>query len=329
MSGFVRAYLRRGLPAFGLFLGCCAVFALVFRFYGLPLGAVLYPALLCAVGWLVYALLRFGKALRKHRVLSALTAAVTEELLPPADAPEDADYRRLLALLQDARRAGEAEAARKYEDMTAYYTLWAHQIKTPIAAMRLTLQNEDSPLSRRLTAELGRVERYADMVLAYLRLDAPSTDYVLREYELDPIVRGAVKKFSGEFIDRRLALDLRPTGLRALTDEKWLSFVLEQLLSNALKYTPEGGKISVYGEAPAALFVEDTGIGVDPSDLPRVFDAGFTGLNGRRDKHASGLGLYLCRRVCRSLGHGLSMESAPGRGARVRLDLSRRSPGAE
>ena len=323
MSGFVRAYLRRGLPAFGLFLGCCAVFALVFRFYGLPLGAVLYPALLCAVGWLVYALLRFGKALRKHRVLSALTAAVTEELLPPADAPEDADYRRLLALLQDARLAGEAEAARKYEDMTAYYTLWAHQIKTPIAAMRLTLQNEDSPLSRRLTAELGRVERYADMVLAYLRLDAPSTDYVLREYELDAIVRGAVKKFSGEFIDRRLALDLRPTGLRALTDEKWLSFVLEQLLSNALKYTP-AGSISIYGAAPDPLCLADTGIGIAPEDLPRVVEPGYTGLNGRTDKHASGLGLYLCRRVCRNLGHGISVQSRPGQGTAVLLDLGRK-----
>ena len=113
-----------------------------------------------------------------------------------------------------------------------------------------------------------------------------------------------------------------------LTDEKWLSFVLEQLLSNALKDTP-AGKISIWLEAPTTLCIADTGIGIAPEDLPRVFEQGFTGYNGREDKRASGLGLYLCRRVCRSLGHGLSMESAPGRGARGRLDLSRRSPGAE
>ena len=323
MRAFLKTWLRRGLPAFGLFLGCCAVFAVVFRLYGLPLGAVLYPALLCALGWLLFALFRFLRAWRKHRVLSALTAAMTEEMLPPADTPEDEDYRRILALLQEARQAREAEDARRFADAAEYYTLWTHQIKTPIAAMRLTLQNEDSPLSRRLMSELGRVERYAEMALAYLRLDAPSTDYLLREYELDPIIRGAVKKFSGEFIDRRLALELKPTGFRVLTDEKWLSFVIEQLVSNALKYTPEG-KIAVFGETPDTLCIADTGIGIARSDLPRVFEPGFTGRNGREDKRASGLGLYLCRRICRGLGHELTLDSEPGKGTTARLNLSRK-----
>jgi signal transduction histidine kinase len=327
MKGFLRLWLRSRLPALGLFLLCCAVFAVVFRLYGLPLGAVVYPALICAVMWLIFALFRFRRAWHKHRILSALTAALTEDMLPEADTFEDLDYRRIIALLQDARLAREAEAQRKTADMTEYYTLWAHQIKTPLAAMRLTLQNEDSPLSRRLTAELGRVDRYVEMVLAYLRLDAAATDYVLREYDLDPILRSAVKKFSGEFIDRRLALDLQPTGLRVLTDEKWLSFVLEQVISNALKYTPEG-KISIYAEGET-LCVSDTGMGIAPEDLPRVFEPGYTGLNGRRDKRASGLGLYLCRRVCRSLGHGIALESKPGEGTTVRLDLSRKRLDAE
>ncbi len=320
----LRRLVLRGLaPPFLLFILCCAVFALVFRLYGLPLGAVLYPGLLCCVLWAAYALARLARARRKHRVLSALTAALTEDMLPEVRTPEDADYRRIILLLQEARQMRETEDARKYADMAEYYTLWAHQIKTPIAAMRLTLQNEDSPLSRRLTSELGRIERYVEMVLAYLRLDGESTDYVLREYELDPILRAAVKKFSGEFIERRLALDLRPTGARVLTDEKWLAFVLEQLLSNALKYTPSG-TVSVYMEAPAVLCIADTGIGIAPEDLPRIFDAGYTGLNGRTDKHASGLGLYLCRRVCRNLGHGLSARSEPGKGTVMRLDLSRK-----
>ena len=321
MRDFLRPWLRSRLPALGLFLLCCAVFAVVFRLYRLPLGAVGYPALICAVLWLLFALLRLRRAYRKHRILSALTDALTEDMLPEADTFEDRDYRRIIALLREARLAREAGVQRKTADMTEYYTLWAHQIKTPLAAMRLTLQNEDSPLSRRLTAELGRVDRYVEMVLAYLRLDAASTDYVLRECELDPILRSAVKKFSGEFIHRRLALELKPTGLRVLTDEKWLSFVLEQLLSNALKYTP-AGKISVYAEGEV-LCVADTGIGIAPEDLPRIFEPGFTGLNGRTDKRASGLGLYLCRRVCRNLGHGLSAESEPGKGTILRLDLAR------
>ena len=322
MKDFLKHWLRGQLPAFGLFVLCCAVFGAAFWLYGLPLGAVGYPALVCVVFWIVFALFRGINAAKKHRTLSALTAALTPDMLPEAQTVDDADYRRIIELLQEARSAQESAAARKFADMADYYTLWAHQIKTPIAAMRLTLQNEDTALSRRLTAELGRVERYVEMVLAYLRLDADSTDYVLRETELDEIIRGAVKKFSGEFIERRLALDFRPTGMRVLTDEKWLSFVLEQLLSNALKYTPEG-KISIYAEAPATLCVADTGIGIAPEDLPRIFEQGFTGYNGRTDKRASGLGLYLCRRVCQNLGHAITAESEPGKGTTVRLGLSR------
>ena len=328
MKRFRKLWLREQLPAFALFVISCLVFGAVFLLYGLPLGAVAYPALVCLALWLGFVLLRGAKAAKKHKALSALTAALTEEMLPEVRSTDDADYRRIIALLQEARRAQETEAARRFDDMVEYYTLWAHQIKTPIAAMRLTLQNEDSPLSRSLTAELGRIERYVEMVLAYLRLDAESTDYVLREYELDAIVRGTVRQFSGEFILRRLTLEFKPTNARVLTDEKWLSFVLAQLLSNALKYTPEGS-ISIYLEAPRLLCIRDTGIGIGPEDLPRIFEQGFTGYNGRGDKRASGLGLYLCRRVCSNLGHAITVQSEPGKGTTVRLDLSRKTLGVE
>ena len=328
MSDFWKRWLRSRLPAAGLFALCCAVFAATFRIYGLPLGAVGYPALISAVLWLAWVLLRGARAARKHRTLAALTEALTPDMLPDAVTADDADYRRIIELLQDARRAQETADARKFADMVDYYTLWAHQIKTPIASMRLTLQNEDTQLSRRLTSELGRIERYVEMVLAYLRLDAKATDYVLREYDLDPIIRGAVKKFSGEFIERRLTLEFRPTNARALTDEKWLSFVLEQLVSNALKYTPQG-RISIGLEPPATLYVADTGIGVAPEDLPRIFEQGFTGRNGRADKQASGLGLYLCSRVCKNLGHSISISSEPGKGTTVRLDLARKKLAVE
>lgn len=322
MKNFFALWLRGRVPGFALFALCCAVFATVFYLYGLPLAAVGYPAAICAVFCIFHLTLGFHRAKAKHETLIKLTEAFTEDMLPEMKTAEDADYRRLIALIQAARREQEALSAKKYSDMVEYYTLWAHQIKTPIAAMRLTLQNEDSPTSRRLNAELGRVERYVEMVMAYLRLDAGATDYVLRECELDGIIRGAVKKFSGEFIDRRLTLDYTPVQYTVLTDEKWLSFVLEQLVSNALKYTPEG-KISVFLEGDA-LCVSDTGIGIAPEDLPRVFEPGYTGWNGRMDKRASGLGLYLCRRVCNNLGHTIFAESEPGRGTTVRVGLGRR-----
>ncbi len=322
MKSFFALWLRGRVPGLALFALCCAVFGLTFYLYGFPEEAVFYPALICTVFWIIYLAYLFYAARRKHRALAKLTAALEENMLPETKTADDADYCRIIALIQAARREQEALGAKKYSDMVEYYTLWAHQIKTPIAAMRLTLQNEDSPTSRRLTAELGRVEQYVDMVMAYLRLDAGATDYVLRECELDGIIRGAVKRFSGEFIERRLALDYAPVSLTVLTDEKWLSFVLEQLISNALKYTPEG-KISIYLEGES-LCVSDTGIGIAPEDLPRVFEPGYTGWNGRMDKRASGLGLYLCRRVCNNLGHTIFAESEPGRGTTVRVGLGRR-----
>ena len=159
------------------------------------------------------------------------------------------------------------------------------------------------------------------MVLMFLRLDSDSTDYVIREYDLDGIVRGAVKKFAGEFIGRKLRLDYQPLNTTVLTDEKWLSFVVEQLLSNALKYTPSG-TISITLEQEQTLCVRDTGIGIAPEDLPRVFEKGYTGYNGRSDKRASGIGLYLCKRICQNLGHRISVESQAERGTTVRIDLS-------
>ena len=159
------------------------------------------------------------------------------------------------------------------------------------------------------------------MALAYLRLDSESSDYVIREFELDPLIRRSVKKFAGDFITKRLSLELTPTETRVISDEKWLAFVIEQILSNSLKYTREGS-VRIYMAEPRTLCIRDTGIGIAPEDLPRVFEKGYTGRNGRDDMRASGLGLYLCRRVCSNLGHGISAVSAPDEGTEIRIDLS-------
>ena len=217
-----------------------------------------------------------------------------------------------------------ADAAR-YREMVDYYTAWVHQIKTPIAAMRLTLQPDDTPNARRLMSQLLRIEQYVDMVLMYLRLDEGTSDYVIRACDLDGIIRQSLRKFAGEFIDRRLTLHYEPLHLSVVTDEKWLGFVVEQVLSNALKYTPEGGSITIDAEAPATLCIRDTGIGITAEDLPRIFDRGYTGRNGRTYRQASGIGLYLCRRICRDLGHTITASSAAGEGTVLRLDLSRRT----
>ena len=210
--------------------------------------------------------------------------------------------------------------AAQYRDMMEYYTIWAHQIKTPIAAMHLLLREEDSPHSRALEEELQRVEQYVQMVLGYLRLDGDNTDFVLRRCDLDAIVRRAVRNYAGSFIRKKLSLDYQGAKIWVLTDEKWLLFVIEQVLSNALKYT-RTGKVTISLEGEATLVISDTGIGIAPEDLPRVFDRGFTGCNGRLEQRSSGIGLYLCRRILDQLGHSIEIQSTPGKGTQVRLHL--------
>ena len=130
-----------------------------------------------------------------------------------------------------------------------------------------------------------------------------------------------MKRFSSEFIGRKLRLIYDPLNTSVITDEKWLSFVIEQVLSNALKYTPSGSiTISLVGEK--TLRIEDTGIGIAPSDLPRIFENGYTGFNGRTDKKASGIGLYLCRRVCNNLGHTITANSTVDVGTAIDIDLT-------
>ena len=145
-------------------------------------------------------------------------------------------------------------------------------------------------------------------------------DYVFRTHEVDPFVRAAIKRFSAEFIGRRLRVEFTPSGISAITDEKWLTFVLEQLLSNALKYTGEGG-VRIFSPSEKKLCIADTGIGIRKEDLPRVFEKGYTGVGGRGDAHSSGIGLYLCRRICDNLGVGLSLDSTVGVGTTVTLDF--------
>lgn len=262
---------------------------------------------------------------KRHKTLQSLARLPEgmEKLLPEPRNMEEANYtyiiERLCALQRDLNAVAEEKCARQASTAAT----WAHQIKTPIAAMRLQLQNEDTPQSRALLLELGRIEQYVEMQLACQRLNSDSTDYLFRECDLDAIIRTALRRFSGEFIARKLRLDYSGVCLRVVTDEKWLGFVLEQLLSNALKYTRHGG-ISIYMEGEFTLCIQDTGVGIAPDDLPRIFENGYTGLNGRTDMRASGLGLHLCKRICHNLGHEISAESTPGVGTIIRLDLKQR-----
>ena len=311
---------RRVIVAAAIFF---IIFTVSFALYELPVKAVLYPAALCLLIGAVFAAAGCIGAARRRDTLKRIKTLtdISDEDLLPAENIDNEDYIDIIRLLSREFSEYKTETAKKYADMTDYYTVWVHQIKTPIAAMKLSLQNEDSPLSRKLSADLFRIEQYVEMVLTFLRLDSGSTDYVIKEYALDPIIKQSVKKFAGEFISRRISLIYEPTDHKAVTDEKWLSFVIEQVISNALKYTPSGS-ISIKCER-GRLIIKDTGIGISAEDLPRIFENGYTGYNGRTDKKASGIGLYLCKRICANLGHDISARSEVDVGTAITIDLTR------
>ena len=299
------------------------LYAVVFALYRLNLEAVLYAAVLGAAGTLTVAAVDFGLWLRRLRTLRELQNRVTLGLdgLPEPYGATEGAYQELLRSLYADRLTQLGAAGAREKDMVDYYPLWAHQIKTPIAAIHLLLQHDDSEQGREVAAELFKVEQYVEMVLQYLRLGGSSTDYLIAEVPLEPLVRQAVRKYAPLFIRSRVTLDLRPIHGSVLSDEKWLGFVVEQLLSNAVKYT-RGGTVRILQKG-SDLLIQDTGIGIAAEDLPRIFEKGYTGCNGRTDRKSTGIGLYLCKNVCDRLGHGIAVSSEIGRGTEVRLTLQR------
>jgi len=315
-------YAKQYRGLFWLLVLFCAFFGLSFFLWELPLGAVVYPACLCGVCGLIALLMGWRREKQAHdeRLSFLKRDAELMENLPEPGTLSEADYQALIEHMRKEWESLNRQSVQRYEDTVSYFTLWAHQIKTPIASMALQLQNEDTPLARELMGELRRIEQYADMVLTYLRLDGQDTDYVFRLRRLDDIIRTELRRFAPDFIRRKIRLDYTPTEERIVTDEKWLGFVLGQILSNSLKYTREGGTVSLFYENEI-LTVRDTGIGIAPEDLPRIFDRGYTGLTGRESRQATGIGLYLSKRICKELGVGISAESEPGMGTTIRLDL--------
>ena len=322
---FLFMYLGKRKKSLLVFFLFVIVFGGVFFLYSLPLKAVLYPMLICVIIGGIILFLDYKKAYSKHKRLTEiekLNSALMERF-PALETQDDIDYQNIIESLREEIKELETKTDIRYQDTVDYYTTWVHQIKTPIASMSLTLQNEDSDTARQISEDLFRIEQYVEMVLTFLRMGSDSTDYIFREYDLDEIVKGCVKKFASQFIRKRIKLQYEPLNVKVLTDEKWLSFVIEQLLSNAVKYTLSEGKVTIDLEDEKILCIRDTGIGIASEDLPRIFEKGYTGYNGRSDKKASGLGLYLCKCICDNLGNSITADSSPDMGTVIRINLNK------
>jgi len=316
----LREYLKNRLLWLALPPLWALLLCVVFWLYDLPMRCLAYALLVCLVASLFFLVWDFWRWRSRCLELSGLGEVLQvdhHQLPPPRSLPEQAWHNIFLAVCDHKQQQLEA-AQDLYRQTSEYFTVWGHQIKTPLAALRLQLQGE--PLE-----QVQEIEKYVEMLLTYLHLQAKASDYVIRRIELDEVVQQAVRHFAPQFIRRRLRLHYQPFGVSVISDARWLLFVLEQVLANALKYTPDGGAISITLEEPLTLCVADTGIGIAPEDLARIFDQGYTGQNGRTfnsSQKASGLGLYLCQRVCANLGHRIGALSGPEGGTTIKINLA-------
>ena len=324
-------YYRRRIIA--VILAIAAVYLLFAIIYGTPTEAMIYPTVICAALTLIAAVFDFVRFRSKftHLRLMEREILLTTDNLPDCDSEVEERYQELIKALFEAKAELRTEADRRYDRAAGYFTLWVHQIKTPISAMDLLLQNGSdgdlSDLSLNFRENLQKIEQYAEMALLYVRLDSEDGDFVFERHSLDSIIRKAARKFSAQFIGKRLSLNYEPLNVEVLTDERWLTFVIGQVISNSLKYTKRGGiEIRLERAGEPILLIRDTGIGIAAEDLPRIFDCGFTGNNGRSEKRATGIGLYLCKRVCERLGCEISANSdcEPGKSfTEIRIDMRR------
>lgn len=317
---------------------------IIFFLYQLPIEPMVYVTVFWLITGICACLNGFYRYRKKVEQLE-LIAAAPDINLSQMDSPVGQDERfqqEIMQQLNQMRIDVENASQKSSEDMTDYYTMWAHQIKTPIFALRLLLQ-ESTEENKEKLSELFKIEQYVEMVLGYLRTEDMSSDLKLSRCSLDWIIRDQIHKYAGIFVSKKLTLTYESISQDVLTDEKWLGFVIGQILSNALKYTRTGG-IRIYLEKKLSLdtddvsisirnddcnkvenltlIIEDTGIGIRAEDIPRIFEKGYTGVNGRDDNRATGIGLYLSNKIMRKLGHRLYITSTEGKGTKVFLEFS-------
>ena len=315
----LKSYLKKNIKVYILFVVFIAIFFIMFYLYNLPLEALIYTGSFCFLASVIASFSDFVNYRESYKKLKFLEKNILNDL---EDLPRSLDiridyYHKIIEKLYEELEKLTQENRQKNTDMVDYYSMWVHQIKTPIAAMNFLLDNEEVD-QKILQQELFKIERYVEMVLTYIRLDSISSDYVITKINLDEVVKDSVKKYATIFINKKIKLNYVSHETMVISDKKWLSFAFEQILGNSVKYSGAGGEITIE-TYENKLVIEDNGIGIKEEDLPRIFEKGFTGFNGRYEKKSSGLGLYLCKKTLDKLGHHIEISSKVGEGTRIEI----------
>ncbi len=275
----------------------------------------------------LYSVIAFYRYVRKQKSLKLLVdnvvQAETPAIFPKADTQEEYYYQEMVRQLLAETNRGRIKAQQDKQEVYDDFGLWMHQIKTPVAALDLLIQSGETR-PQEMKAELFKVNEYLQLMLNYLRQNLDNQDLMIQELSVDAVVKEVLRKYAFFFSQKNLQLELKQLEGTVLSDKKWLIFILEQVLFNAIKYTSDGKiTIAFYGQQ---LTIQDSGIGIRSEDLPRVFEKGYTGYNGREQQRASGLGLYLSRKVADKIGSRLAIESKIGEGTTVSIFFPKKRP---
>lgn len=277
---------------------------------------------------LIYMFLEFIKYRRYlNNLINTVENLDRKYLLPEViEEPRFQEARIINDVLKQCNKSMH-EKVKHYKDeqieYREYIETWVHEIKTPIASAKLILENDNSNLSERINYEMKRVEGFIEQVLYYARSSDVSKDYIIKEFSLRSVVMKSVKSNSRDFINKNIKLDIRGIEGNIFSDEKWVEFIINQIIINAVKFSiPNEGKVSIYSkvnENNISLTIEDNGVGINEKDIDRVFEKGFTGENGRKFGKSTGIGLYLCKKLCDKLGIGISLNSKENIGTKVNI----------
>lgn len=324
----IKAFTKTNRSLFLVYLLNLGIFSGIYILGQLPLYFLVFSIELSLFIGGSFFLFKFSRYYRRFRLLERLDKDpidILKQLSQNHDPSEDFFHLKIKNLIEEMQQTRKKSLQRNASQMD-YFTLWLHQIKTPISAISLLMQRDSEMKFRpQMEQELLQIENYTHMALNYLKIEQRGSDLDFVQVSLDQVIRETVRKFSILFIYNRIQLDYQETATVVLSDEKWLRVLVEQILANSLKYTPEGGTIRIYmcSTKEQQLIIEDTGIGIRSEDLPRIFERGYSGFNGRVHEKSTGLGLFLSQEITKRLGHRMSVESTVGKGTKVMIDLAR------
>lgn len=241
---------------------------------------------------------------------------------------EDANFidgRILLDILRETDKY-KIEEINKYkylfEEFREFMELWVHEIKTPLSAINLICENNKNKVTNSINEEIRKIDGFIEMILFYARSQMPENDYLIKNCKLNDIINKVIIRNKNSFLEKNIRLDMHDLVVKVRTDSKWMEFIINQIVVNSIKYTLNNPLIEIYSvsdKESVSLIIRDNGIGISQKDLPRVFEKGFTGENGRSKYNATGMGLYLVKKLCLALGNNVIIDSIEGVGTTVKI----------